>query len=63
MRVGEFTIPSDGSFDASSHLTANNIAIDHPRVPNVLCIRIKQSKTDPFRQGIDLYVGKTSANL
>ena len=30
---------------------------------SAVCIRIKQSKTDPFRKGIDLHVGKTGSVL
>ena len=28
-----------------------------------MCVTIKQSKTDPFRKGIKLYLGKTSTDL
>ena len=35
----------------------NYIAIDNKITPSVVCITIKQSKTDPFKQGIDLFLG------
>ncbi len=37
--------------------------MDNPENPQVLRVTIKQSKTDPFRKGIDLYLGKTAADL
>ena len=31
--------------------------------PEVLSVRIKQSKTDPFRQGVTIHMGKTGGDL
>ena len=61
LRVGEMTAPSDKGFDPAVHLGIGDVAVDDPRVPSVVRIRIKQSKTDPFRKGIDLFVGKTAS--
>ena len=54
---GEFTIPFDTFFGPRSHLTPADIAVDSRCEPICLQIRLKQSKTDPFRRGIDIYVG------
>ena len=59
----EMTAPSDGAYDASVHLSVQDIAVDDSINPSVIRIRIKQSKTDPFRKGVDLYVGKTGSQL
>ena len=59
--VGEMTAPSDKGFDPAVHLGIGDVAVDDPWVPSVVRIRIKQSKTDPFRKGIDLFVGKTAS--
>ena len=56
-------MPSDSGFDPAVHLSVSDVAIDNARVPNTIRIRIKQSKTDPFRKGIDLFVGRTSSPL
>ena len=40
-----------------------DIAVDDARHPSIMQIRIKQSKMDPFRQGISLYVGKTGSHI
>ena len=31
--------------------------------PSVVQIRLKQSKTDPFRHGVDIFLGATNAEL
>ena len=59
LRCGEFTIPSDSDFDPQAHLTIDDIAIDNHITPSTICVRIKQSKTDPFREGVYLFLGKT----
>ena len=63
LRAGEMTVPSDGAYDASVHLSIQDIAVDDSRNPSIIRIQIKQSKTDPFRKGVDLYVGKTGSQL
>ena len=56
-------MPSDSGFDASAHLAWGDLAVDDPGQPNVLSVQIKASKTDPFRKGITLFVGKISSGL
>ena len=63
LRVGEMTAPSDHGFDPTVHLGVGDIAIDNPDCPSMLRIKIKQSKTDPFRKGVDLFVGRTVSSL
>lgn len=63
LRVGEMTTPNESSFDPAVHLSFKDVAIDNVRRPSFVRIRIKQSKTDPFRKGIHLYVGRTGSDL
>ena len=63
LRVGEMTVPTDGGFDPSVHLGVGDVALDNPREPSTVQVRIKQSKTDPFHRGINLYVGRTGSSL
>ena len=58
--AGEMTVPNNQSFDQSSHA---DVAVDDASNPAVLQIKIKQSKTDPFRREVQLYVGRTGSNL
>ena len=63
LRIGEMTTPSDGGYDPSAHLSMKDVSVDDSRRPTLLQIRIKQSKTDPFRMGVNLYVGRTFSLL
>ena len=63
LRAGEFAVPSDTEFDEEVHLTWNDVSIDDPGSPSFLRVHIKQSKTDPFREGTYLYVGRTGTEL
>ena len=57
------TVLSDHSFDPAVHLGVGDLALDHASSPSALRITIKRSKTDPFRHGVDLWVGKTGSDL
>ncbi len=64
LRVGEMTVgPSEKDHDPGVHLSIGDIGLDHPRRPSFLRVTIKQSKTDPFRQGVNLFVGRTGTDL
>jgi len=56
LRVSEFTIPTDGSYDPSSHFSLKDVARKEPRL---LELALKQSKTDTFKEGYQVYVGAT----
>jgi len=57
------TVPCEAGYDPNVHLNRSDIAVDNPREPTVLRVTIKQSKTDPFRRGINLFLGKTATDL
>ena len=59
LSTGEMTVPNDHSYDPACHLSFGDVAVDNASDPSLLCVTIKQSKTDPFRKGIDLYIGQT----
>eukprot|EP00731_Ephydatia_muelleri_P026363 Em0018g463a len=63
LRASEFTVPSDSEYDAEVHLGRGDLAMDDPGSPSFIRVCIKQSKTDPFRQGAYLYVGRTGTEL
>ena len=63
MRAGEITVLSDKGYDPEAHLSFPDIAIDNPANPSTIQVRIKASKTDPFRKGVDIYVGRTNNDL
>ena len=63
MRAGELTAPSTSTYDPAVHLCVGDIAIDDPHIPSRIQVSIKQSKTDPFRRGVQLCIGKTGTKL
>ena len=63
LRAGELTVPTEGAFDPAVHLGVGDVAVDDTKNPTLLRVTIKQSKTDPFRKGINLFVGRTYSGL
>ena len=63
LRSGEITVLTDAGFDEGVHLTFNDISVDCTKNPQVIRVRIKASKTDPFRVGADIFIGRTDNDL
>ena len=63
LRSSEFTVPSQYEYDGSVHLSVRDISIDSRSAPRMIRVRIKQSKTDPFLQGVDIYLGRTDTDI
>ena len=58
-RLGELLSPTNTKYDASSHLSFEDVAVDSHSSPSLVKIHLKTSKTDQERKGADVYVGKT----
>ncbi len=63
LRSGEVVVPSDSGFDATVHLAYGDVKLDNVASPRYLVVQIKASKTDPFRKGVSIYLGRTDADL
>ena len=59
LRVSEFTVQSQQEYDDSTHLSLKDVSLDNRSNSRLIKLHIKQSKTDPFRQGVDIYLGAT----
>ena len=59
LRYSELAVPSLQDFNPENHPTIKDIAIDKIIEPCVEHVTIKQSKIDPFREGINLFRGAT----
>ena len=46
-----------------TYISLSDIALDSKHIPSVIQVTIKQSKTDPFRQGVQLCLGKTHEEI
>ena len=63
LRAGEFTVPSLTAYDPKVHLNLADLALDSHTSPSLIRLTIKQSKTDPLRQGVEIYLGTTHATV
>lgn len=63
LRAAEFTVPNLASFSSAIHLSVADIAVDSRQLPTCLRVHIKASKTDPFRQGCHIHIGRGRAPL
>ena len=63
LHAAEFTVPNLASFSPAIHLPVADIAVDSLQSPTCLSVRIKVSKTDPFRQGCHIHIGLGRAPL
>ena len=63
MRSGEITVPADNAFDPGTHITFEDLSVDNTANPQFVKLRLKSSKTDPFRRGVDIVVGRTFNKL
>ena len=50
-------------YDPEAHLSEGEVSVDSIVDPAVVQVRIKQSKSDPFRKGVMVYLGRTGKTL
>ena len=55
--AAEFTVPNLASFSPAIYLSVADISVDSLQLPACLCVRIKASKMDLFRQGYHIHIG------
>ena len=63
LHCSKFTVPLINDYDPTVHLSLQDIATDSHTALTVIRLTIKQSKTDPFHKGIQLFLGKTDHNV
>ena len=63
LRCSEFTTPSQTAFNPNIHLTLKDVAVDCRASPKTVAITIKCSKTDQFRRGHTIYLGRTGHSI
>ncbi len=59
LRSGEITVPSLAQYDAGAHLSEGDVLLEGSSPPRMVQVTIKASKTDPFRKGVTLYLGRS----
>ena len=60
---GKVVVPSDSSYDPGQHLSFGEIAADNQTNPSYLQVSLKQSKTDPFRNGMKIIIRRAEGPL
>ena len=63
LRSAEFTAPSVSAYSAEIHLSLSDVSVDSMTAPSCIRLRIKVSKTDPFRKGCFVYLGRGHSPL
>ena len=63
LRSREATVPSRSAYDPAIHLSVSDITVDSHSTPTSIALRIKCSKTGPFRTGITIYLGRTDSDI
>ena len=63
MRSGELCARSLTDCDTATTLTPQDVSVDSLANPQLIRIRLRSSKTDPFRKGTDIYLARTHDEL
>ena len=63
LRAGEIVAPPGSGFDLSLHLSVGDVSVDSHSAPSYLAVSIKASKTDPFRRGVTIYLGRAQDRI
>ena len=63
LRSGKVVVPSDSEYDPVVHLSFGDVRLDNTTDPQFLEVTIKVSKMGPFRQGVQVYLGRTNTDL
>ena len=63
LRVSEFTVPSQRGYDPLCHLSLSDITVDNRHATSTVRLYIKQSKTDPLRQGAYIHLTRTQQSV
>ena len=62
LRSGEVVVSSDSQYNPSIHLSNRDVRVNDTGTPEFLEVHIKASKTDPFHQGVRVYLGKSGSD-
>lgn len=65
LRVSEYTKPNDQQFDPSTHAQRRDVKFhfDAAGAPRSVTFLIKESKTDPFREGMTVHIYKSGSKI
>ena len=61
--MGEVTCSTSDGRSSEHCVSVADIAVDSTQEPSVIKIHLRSSKTDQFRQGVDIFLGRTGQDL
>ena len=56
-------MPTLNAYCSNSHLSMNDVSVDRAGRPGIVHLTLKASKTDPFRKGVTISLGRTEKPL
>ena len=59
LRCAEFTVPATSAYEASQHLSLDDVSADKSTPISTITIHIKCSKTEQFHRGVSIYFSRT----
>ena len=62
MHAGEFTCPSWQAL-TPNRLSPSDVTVDSHQAPSVVSVRLHRSKSDPFGNGVTIYLGRTGQTI
>ena len=62
MRAGEFTCSSWQTFTPDM-LSPRDVTVDSHQTPSVVSVHLRRSKTDPFGNGVTIYLGRSGHTI
>lgn len=62
-RSGEITVAKEGGYDPRTHLSFEDVAVDNAKLPKMVSLRLKHSKTDQARTGVKVVMGRTGDEI
>ena len=63
LRSGEVVAPTESSFDRATNLTFGDVRVDSLQNPQYVEVKLKASKTDVFRKGVTVFLGRTGGGI
>ena len=63
LQSGEVTVPSLREYDPEGLLSEGDVTLDSLSAPTLVQVRVKASKTNPFRKGVAIYLVRTDNDM
>ena len=62
-RLGELLVDKPSQYNAATHLSWGDVAVNSLKTPSMIKIHLKTSKCDQLGEGVDIFVGTTGSPI